>query len=220
MARQKDWRKVLSRKIAKASVKTEQIHKEVTVKRAKNKSQRKKAEAETPKDERPDFGKMDLAEAARSKKRKAGQTGTSVVNWFNVQGWFKEGMLRNNPDWLVVRHDDDDRYDQTWWCWREKSCAEKLLKHYGPKVVEKTVAWFCDNWQGLMDASDYRLTGAPTINLLWVSRERYFVDAKLGKKPKAPKKHKRNPSGKKLHMVGEYNAESASKSPDFGWGDV
>lgn len=149
--------------------------------------------------------------------KKCGQRKKCAVNWFQVQGWFANAIARNNKDWLVVEKDDDE-LSQTAWAWKEKGCAERLLKHYGPEVVEKTVDWFCDNWQAMKDASCGKLYGAPTVCFLWSSRERIFPAAKEGKPyVVSTKKHSKR---KKKHMVGEYNAESANKMPRIGFGDI
>ena len=223
MARQKDWKQRLLKRAKVRSEKTKEVHEEVTKKRAKKKSMRVATDEDRVKPDTPSFGKLDLKEAAKTDreraKNKSRQTDKSVVNWFTVQSWFKAGILKNNPAWLGTKKHGDKKYGQMTWVWDQKNCAERLLKAYTPEEVEKTVAWFCDNWQAMMDASDNRLSGAPTVNLLWVSRERIFADAALGKVPKIPR---RVPTKKpnKRHMVGEYDAKSASKSPDFGWGNV
>ncbi|MBN2258098.1 MAG: hypothetical protein JW704_09765 [Anaerolineaceae bacterium] len=142
-------------------------------------------------------------------RKKDGQTGAGVVNWYHVQAWFIDGIKRNNKGWLVVQPDDKwTERSQTWWGGKEKANAGRLLKHYGEEILHKTVAWFCDNWQGIKDASNGRLGGAPTVNLLWAARDRFFAEALEGKRYK-PKRKK--------HMVGEYDANTDTM-PNRGWG--
>ena len=205
-------------------MKIAKVRKEETV--ATRKKVRKKRSARKTREEKPDtpdfeaadkpYTQSSLYDAAKTKKRNSRQTKGSVVNWFCVQDWLISGILRNNRKWFVVKKDGEwKENEQTWWVWGEKNCAERLLKHYGAEVVEKTVAWFCDNWQAMIDASDGRLSGAPSVKLLWVSRDRIFADAELGISPAKPKRR----ANKKRHMVGEYDAKSASKRPRIGWSD-
>jgi len=217
MTRMKGWRKKLRRRIQSQSDKTDKVLKDVQERRSRRKRQKKASEPVESKPEVPTFGRKKLEDAATSGQEGAGQTHKYGVNWKHVLGWFHDGMERNNPDWLVVDKGKGSEEEEESWVWRQRDCANRLLKRYGAEVVKETVAWFCDNWQALKDASDGRLTGSPSINLLWASRERYFADAKAGVKPMKPKK--RRPRKKRKHMVGEYDAESASKSPDAGWDD-
>lgn len=221
MGRGKVSRDTLLKLAEELKAKTERDYVNVRAKRAARKAAFCSEKSETSQFERPRekvMCKMTLEESALSNKPKPGQTETDVVNWYHVQSWFIHGILRNNPDWLVVKVDSKRSPEtQTMWVWPEKNCAERLLKHYGKDVVEKTVAWFCDNWQGIMDASNGRLGGGPSVKLLWVSRERFFAEAKQNRiyKPgfKGAKKRRK-------HMVGEYDANADSKMPDIGWGDV
>jgi hypothetical protein len=155
----------------------------------------------------PNFGQKTLADAI-------GQNKKDEVNWYTVQDWFWKEIMRVNPAWAVVKEKKDEE-EQTGWTWNEKNCAQRLLKHYGAEVVRNTVIWFVDNWQAMKDRSDGALTGAPTVNLLWVSRERIFPDAQAGIVIKPKRKARRK---KKKHMVGEYDDDrDYSKIPKVGW---
>ena len=213
MTRRTDWLSVLAKKVKVVTEETEKTRVEVKRKRA---SRKKKARSKSPDFSTPlsPCRKMSLGEAAKTDKIKAGQTQGSRVNWYHVQEWFIEGILRNNKDWLVVQPDDKwNNKTQTLWAWAEKNCAERLLKHYGEEIVRKTVLWFCDNWQGIKDQSRGKFGGAPSVKLLWTVRDRYFVEAKEGKVYELLKRRKIK---KKRHMVGEY---ADSDMPRVGWGD-
>lgn len=222
MARGKDSKAFLIESVERIRKKTEKDYARVRAKRAARRLSQQTEKPETSEFAEPKakvFGKVSLPEAALSRKPRPGQTGSNVINWYYVQDWFIRGILKNNPDWLVVQ--PDDRWNsttQTMWAWREKACAERLLKHYGPDVVKNTVAWFCDNWQEIKNASNSRLGGAPSVRLLWSARERFFAEAKEGKTYEGGLSNRRKK--KRKHMVGEYDADADSKMPDIGWGDV
>ena len=91
-----------------------------------------------------------------------------------------------------------------------------MLKHYGSDVLNRTIKWFVENWQAMKDRSEGKLTGSPTVTLLWVSRERIFADAEAGFPIRPPKK---TSSKRKRHMNSEYDEESARKMPGIGWSD-
>ena len=139
--------------VSESSVKTRDIHKKVSKKRADNRS--------NINSECPDFSgaleQSSLGDAA-SFGEKGRQDGIKRVNWFCVQGWFVGAISRSNKDWLVVEKDCDEE-SQTGWAWAEKGCAHRLLKHYGPEIVESTVNWFVENWQAMKDGSGGRLYG-------------------------------------------------------------
>lgn len=193
---------------------------ETLKKRSENKKKREARKIKTIEsceeiDETPDFEikatpykATPLQDCIKGRKKRRGQTGPRRVNWFDVQTWMREAMDRNNPDWLVVKKENWTERGQTWWTWAEKNCAERLLEHYGADVVKNTIDWYCDNWQAMVDSSRGSLSGAPSIKLLFSSRDRMFADAKLGNTP-----GKR----KKKHMVGEYDAKAADKMPKLGW---
>lgn len=185
----------------------------MTKKRRNRKAKARKSECIKREREHPDFGAMSLDDAVGG-----GQTRKHIVNWYTVQGWFWREIVLVDKKWLVAgKHESEKK--QTWWTWREKGCAERLLKLYGPEVVEKVVKWFVKNWQAMKDRSDGKLTGAPTVNLLWVSRERIVPDAIAGVEIELHGKGKKK-GKRKRQNIGEYNDESAKKLPRVGWGDV
>lgn len=201
MIRSKNWRKKVLEKVEVVKDNTNNKESEVVEKRNKNKCT--KQEFESNLSETPEFNCENKYARTKSKR----------VNWFCVQRWFIDGIRKNNPDWLVIDNKKTENWTerkQTWWTWAEKNCAQRLLEHYGEDVVKKTVEWFCNNWQGMVDESDGRLSGAPSVKLLWASRDRIFVDAKLGYVP--GKKRKKV----KKHMVGEYDPE-LDGSKKVGW---
>lgn len=136
------------------------------------------------------------------------------VNWFSVQQWFIEGILKNNKDWLLMDKDSITEDNQSWWAWPEKSCAERLLKLYGNDLVRDTVFWFCDNWQAMKDNSGGKLMGSPNVRFLWKCRDSIFADAKEGIKIGVTKRKRR-----KRHIVAEYDETVANKQPGIGWND-
>jgi len=207
--RKSDWKDRLAKRAKVRKEDTQKRHVEVTAKRAARR--KKKVPKSSDKPLVPSFGPLGIED----KTRDCGQTQKKVIGWFLVQGWFRSAIIKTNPAWLVTDHEDATAQSQSWWTWAEKNCAERLLKRYGEETVEKTVKWFVANWQAKKDRSDGRLEGAPTVNLLWVSRERIFSDAKEGIKIKPPRKRKT-----KKHMVGEYDDAAANKLPRVGWGDV
>jgi len=218
----------LREKIRLLSEKTKQTHIEVTEKRAKKRSKKAQVEDTPAPSEKTEFviGQQSLETASdTSRKSTAGQTDNDVVNWKHVHDWFRDGIIRNNRSWLAEKkvsyRDRKERKSQAagWgalaWTGAEIKCTNLLLSRYGADILEKTVEWMCDNWQTLKDNSNGGLMGAPSVRLLWSQRERFFPEAMEGKvvrKRPLPKKVR-----VKKHMVGEYNAESASKSPRVGW---
>jgi hypothetical protein len=201
MIRSKNWRKKVLEKVEVVKDNTNNKESEVVEKRNKNRCI--KQEFESNLSETPEFNCEKTYSRTKNKR----------VNWFCVQRWFIDGIRKNNPDWLVIDNKKTENWTerkQTWWTWAEKNCAQRLLEHYGEDVVKKTVEWFCNNWQGMVDESDGRLSGAPSVKLLWASRDRIFVDAKLGYVP--GKKRKKV----KKHMVGEYDPE-LDGSKKVGW---
>jgi hypothetical protein len=201
-----NWRKKFSKKIEDIKENTLRLEEKAREKRKEKNKIKQELKPETPSFK--DCYTQSTVDKSAGDNR---QTKKDVINWFCVQRWFVKGIRKNNSDWLVVdKGDDVSEKKQTWWGIEEITCANKLLKHYGPEIVEKTVEWFCDNWQAMIDNSNGRLSGAPNVRFLWVGRDRIFVDAKLGNVPgrKKPKKKK--------HMVGEYDPE-LDGSTKIGW---
>ena len=192
--------KKLKLKIKKTIDRTQATHQEVTAKRADNRSCHFKTKRDDcrPKKGFPDFGSIDNRQDKKS-----------VVNWFTVRQWFYAGIVRNNRDWI----DDTAGVDGALsWGEPEKACARRLLKVYGEEMTKMMVNWMCDNWEALKSNSNDHLLGAPSVRLLWVSRDMYYSEAKLGKKIIASKKNKKG-----RHRVGEYDKDTAKNNPGFGW---
>lgn len=209
-----DWISSLQKKARVRIDESEKIQQSVSQKRSKKRHTKSVSEDSKKERKHPNFGYKTLEDSVS--QQECGQTENNKINWYTVRGWFWKEMMRINPKWAVVKELKKEEED-TGWVWREKNCAERLLEIYGPDIVKKTVTWFVENWQARKDNSDGKLTGAPTVTLLFVSRERIFADAALGVKIKPLVKRKPK---KRKHHVGEYNDESASKLPRVGWGDV
>lgn len=93
--------------------------------------------------------------------------------------WFKEG---------IRKYDIDKNTPIQEWTIHQKTLASELLKVYGPELMEKTVDYFCKNWDIIVERSNNRFDGRPTINLMWTLRERLFTNANLDKELKPLKK--------------------------------
>jgi hypothetical protein len=213
---------IVRRLLAKARVRQEETQK-AQERVDKKRSERRNRSGNSSGDKKPvpNFGKNPLLPDVDKGQDICGQTDKNKIYWYHVMGWFRDAILKTDPNWLVVSDWEDRPDEQTWWTWREKKCAERLLKRYGADVVEATVIWFVANWQAMKAGSRGRLTGAPTVNLLWTSRERIFPDAKIGVVISMPEKRRRD-TGRRKHMVGEYDEraqQSASEMPGIGWVD-
>lgn len=208
MIQSRNWRKEALKRVNIVKKNTNDKEKCVIEKRKNKREIRQELKEDRP--ETPSFEDCYTRTTVDKLVGNVGQTKENKITWFCVQRWFVKGIRKNNPDWLVVDKGEVSEKKQTWWGIEEITCANKLLKHYGAEIVEKTVEWFCDNWQGIMDNSNGRLSGAPNVRLLWVSRDIFFVDAKLGYVPGRKKKKV------KKHMVGEYDPE-LDGSTKVGW---
>lgn len=206
------WASELLKKANRRIEESDKIHEIVSKKRCDNRKRSKKSNS-NKKVGVPNFGQMTLDDSVGQQNCR--QTETNDVNWYTVQGWFWKEIMHINPKWAVVEKFGAQE-DQTWWTWKEKNCAQRLLKHYGSDVLNRTIKWFVENWQAMKDRSEGKLTGSPTVTLLWVSRERIFADAEAGFPIRPPKK---TSSKRKRHMNSEYDEESARKMPGIGWSD-
>lgn len=207
----------LNKKVVKSIEETEEARLERLAKK-----QAKKHATRPDGDAKDQGARGDTPDFSGFFKPDSGQTAKSDVGWFDVHEWFREGIMRNNKKWLVCQpvpyRDGDDCSGSgsgvLGWCHPEKKCARMLLVKYGAGVVEKVVGWYCDNWDALKKNSDGRLIGAPSVRLLWASRDMFFSEEAMSGKKVKVKKPKPKP---KKHMVGEYDAERSSKSPRVGW---
>ena len=94
---------------------------------------------------------------------------------------------------------------------KQGALAKKILEIYGPELTEKTVGYFCDNWDIIMENSGGKISGLPTVEMLWAMRSRIFADVELGKKMSVYKNKET-----KIHMRGEFNPEHAKDAPGVG----
>lgn len=218
------WRSRLEAIVQRQVEKTGQAAAEVVSKRSKRKAEVLKAHPEFEEPNATTYRQVLMTEKNIGARAKPKRRSDGTPNWFFVQEWFIDGIYRNNRKWFVVEPGKDwNATSQTLWVWAEKNCAERLLAHYGEEIVKKTVAWFCDNWQGIIDQSHGRLGGAPNIKMLWAMRDKYFVEASEGKvyeRAKSIKDAKAERRKKKKHMVGEHDPDAEAKMPLVGWGDV
>lgn len=113
--------------------------------------------------------------------------------------WFKEG---------IRKYDIDKNTPIQEWTIHQKTLASELLKVYGPELMEKTVDYFCKNWDVIVERSNNRFDGRPTINLMWTLRERLFTNANLDKELKPLKK-------KEDRNKNEFKGKDGC--PDIGW---
>ena len=100
-----------------------------------------------------------------------GQKARRPVNSTQVKEWLRAGLRTLYGEKLTLPRDNE------WWTVHEKSLALKLLRSYGPDLVEKTLAHFCATWPQRVDEAEGRLGGIPTIGLLWKLREGIFAEA-------------------------------------------
>ena len=162
---------------------TQQVRAEVEAKREERKAQQ-------PFTRRPPAPVLTLVpdEPVESKPKRASKSVTASA----VEAWFKSGVSELfGPTFIVPK-----------WTVKQKTLAKWLLEQYGPELTQAGVVYFCDNWNNLVKSSRGRLSGAPTVNLLWAMRERIFADVQSGKK-----------------QVDPANKDEFRKddSPDSGW---
>lgn len=132
----------------------------------------------------------------------SGQSEKTIVTSNTVRDWFRDGILRNYGSKVT-----DPNGAMNWGTrGKEGALAKKMLELYGPEMLKKGVDYICDYWNILCYNSNSKLTGIPTIGLLWGMRARVFSDIEQGIVPK--KKVKR-------HMVGEY--VERPEVPKVGW---
>jgi len=113
-----------------------------------------------------------------------GQTIRKRLNSTDVQNWFREGIV------LHVDSNTTIPPNNLWWGGRERKNAVMLLEAYDGELVRKAVLWLCEYWSEMVKSSGGRLSGLPTVGLLWVIRDRVFPLAEKGEafKPYSPAK--------------------------------
>lgn len=169
----------LRARVAKVAENTRQVRAEVEVKREERKVE--------PFSRRPPAPVLTLVpvEAEKVVRKRA-------VTASTVEDWFKGGLtVLFGPSFIVPK-----------WTVKQKTLAKWLLDQYGAELTESGVSYFCENWQNFVKSSRGRLSGAPTVNLLWAMRERIFADVQSGNK-----------------QVDPANKDEFRKddSPDSGW---
>jgi hypothetical protein len=116
------------------------------------------------------------------------------VNTVDVERWFREGIFALYDRPLILSR----------WGVKERALAKKLLKTYGDDLTKRTVEHFCREWPDLLKRSRGRISGVPTVMLLWAMRDSVFSDVQLGAvKPADPAR------------TDEYREDE--DSPDAGW---
>lgn len=85
-----------------------------------------------------------------------------AVNSVTIHGWFREQ--------LVKRHGSG--YPRSSWAAKQRTLAMGILKQYGEKMTYDLIVHMFDRWDDLCAQSRGKLTGVPTIELLWGMRER------------------------------------------------
>lgn len=128
-----------------------------------------------------------------------------VVNSTDVREWFKDGIERMDFGGKITLPHNGGQ-----WTVHQRSLAKRLLDSYGSDLVKKAVEWLCENWEVLVYNSNGKLSGVPTVGLLWFLRERVFPDAELGIKAR---KIKRKSNRTK---ASEYKPEYDDHK-DIGW---
>lgn len=126
-----------------------------------------------------------IAAAERREDRKAtiafdnlappppGQTAKAVLNSDHVEVWFHDALLgKYGKDFIVAR-----------WTLVQKKLAKDLLAVYGGELVQRAIEFFVASWDAIVANSNGRLSGTPSINLLFAMRERIFGDVQQGKEP-------------------------------------
>lgn len=126
-----------------------------------------------------------------------GQTPNGVLNSTHVQGWFKESLLEKYGDAFIVAP----------WTRQQQKLAKDLLALYGGDLVRRAVAFLVASWDALVEGSNERLSGVPSVNLLYAMRERVFGDVQTGRKPLRPKKRR----------VSSEHIGPADKGMGVGW---
>lgn len=111
----------------------------------------------------------------------------------SVERWFKEELLELfGPDFIVPK-----------WTVKQNALAKRLLSDYGSELTEAAVRQFCKGWRDLVKGSRGRISGSPTISLLWSMRERIYAEVQNGKKTVLP--------------VNSDEYRDDDGSPDAGW---
>jgi hypothetical protein len=88
------------------------------------------------------------------------------INSVDVEQWFRNGIWDLYGTKFIIPS----------WTVKQRTLAKKLLGVYGPSLTKKAVELLCSDWKKMVRNSRGRLSGAPTVNLLWGMRERIYAD--------------------------------------------
>lgn len=111
-----------------------------------------------------------------------GQSRERVLSFVDVREWFREGIIKR-LSWSVTLPANDK-----WWGGKQGLLSRKLLDAYDGELVKKAIFYLCDNWEDMVRDSGGRLSGLPTIELLWSIRDRIFPEAERGRQYVSPRK--------------------------------
>jgi hypothetical protein len=177
--------KALKTLVARVKERTEDAGKRVAEKRERRKMQRE-----------------DYSAKYSGPLNNGGQTPKERLNWMVVRRWFHEALTRNFADKHTIP------VEQGWWGGKEISLAKKLLGIYSGELLQTGIVHLCDNWETMVENSNGRLSGLPTIGFLWGARERIIGEVEAGEQPikKVRKRHHR----------AEYDPED-DDMPGVGW---
>lgn len=128
---------------------------------------------------RKDQKRADKAAASEGKPpREKPKAPQKKPNSKDVEQWFREGIWAMFgrkfviPPWPANSN--------------QRGLALKLLEDYGVRLTKDAVMLFCQTWDRRVRDSGGRLTGRPTINLLWGMREQIFGEVQTkDRKPEA-----------------------------------
>lgn len=88
------------------------------------------------------------------------------INSTNVEQWFRDGVWALYGKKFIIPS----------WTVKQRTLAKRLLTAYGPELTKDAVDLLCSGWRSMVSKSRGRLSGAPTVNLLWGMRERVYAD--------------------------------------------
>jgi len=116
-----------------------------------------------------------------------GQQPDRVVTSEDVKVWFHRELERNFGDSHTLHPLKE------WWTIKRATLAKRLLKAYDSRIVEKVIIYLCEKWEAMVEESEGRLSGLPTVEFLWGARERLVADMEAGREPgKGRKKMSKN----------------------------
>lgn len=90
----------------------------------------------------------------------------------------------------------------------DRKWAKEMIDDQSAEAVVTTVQYVIEHWGELLGRFP-GLNGAPSMNVIYAYRRSWVPEALRG-----------GPEDVKRKLPGEYDAEAAAESPDFGWGDI